>query len=127
MSARPPGSSFLDLFRRFVPDLGVPDLHGWTRGTCPYCLSPGSWWGNVVTGRWICLPIPPPRAAEDGGRLEPRPPDDVPMVGHKPLSRRHPVSRPALNLSEAPRAEAPPSARPAAHPDLSPRQEGADP
>jgi hypothetical protein len=71
MTLPPAAESFLPLFRRYVPDVTNPDPQGWARGTCPYCNHPGAFWGNVHTGRWLCLPEPTQKPPHLSAIVEP--------------------------------------------------------
>jgi hypothetical protein len=60
--------AFETFFKTLVPDLGAPDLEGWSSGTCPYCGEAGAFRANLRTGRWTCAPAPIVRveAGHDG-------------------------------------------------------------
>ena len=51
---------YKSLFKKYVSDLGEPDADGWATGTCPYCGDQGTFRVNLKSGRWTCLPLPPP-------------------------------------------------------------------
>ncbi len=55
---------YASLFKRYVSDLGQPDQNGWATGSCPYCGEPGTFRANLKSGRWTCLPTPPPRVTQ---------------------------------------------------------------
>ena len=52
---------YASLFKTLVPDLGHPDPDGWATGSCPYCGDPKTFRVNLKSGRWTCVPPPPPR------------------------------------------------------------------
>jgi hypothetical protein len=60
--------AFGTFFKKLVPDLGTPDLEGWSSGTCPYCGQAGSFRANLRTGRWTCAPVPAVRV--EAGKMD---------------------------------------------------------